>query len=130
MFFALKGNKTRELWRYVLTLSTAEPGSRKPGIQTSGSVWAERTVPAGNPGVRVTSNPVTTTLARLRYELPRVGSALITVHDATGRTCRRRTVVEQHGTVEFDTRGLSPGVYFVRLTGGGYSANCKLVLQR
>jgi hypothetical protein len=117
-FLALKGNKTRELWRYVT-----------PAVPPDGGAAAGRG-PAGAAGLAVGPNPARRE-ATLRYELPAAGPASIRVYDAAGRAVLERGLAATRaGVVRLDLRGLPAGVYLVRLEAAGHAATRKLVVQQ
>jgi hypothetical protein len=119
LFFALKGNKTLEMWRYSLgAVAAATP-------QRSG-VMADRT--AGPAGVAVASPARTSAL--VSFSLPQAGSVRITLIDVSGRTVAQRTIAAgRSGQTALDLRQLSAGVYLVRFDAAGFSATRKLVVE-
>ncbi|MFO7639562.1 MAG: T9SS type A sorting domain-containing protein [bacterium] len=123
-FFALKGNKTVEMWRYVVPMGyAAQPRPERGGVMAG-------ELPAGAPFVKLGPNPVTSGLATLRYSLPKAGPASIRVFDVSGRNVLSRGLVaSRSGAVSLDLRSLSAGIYLVKLEAAGYSATQKLVLQ-
>jgi hypothetical protein len=118
---ALKGNKTLEVWQYNFgTVAAARP-------ERSG-VMADRTVRAA--GFSLGPNPLAANTATLRYSLPKAGPVNLRVFDVTGRTVLDRSLVAGRvGTTELDLRGLSAGIYLVKLTADGHSSTHKLVIQ-
>jgi hypothetical protein len=123
-FFALKGNKTLEMWRYALPVPPALPRPERSGVM--GGV-----VKAGRLGVTLVPNPLTGGIATLRYSLPMAGPATINVFDVTGRSVVKRTVTATLvGAVSLDVRSLSAGIYLVRFDTDGYTATQKLVVQK
>ena len=123
-FFALKGNKTVEMWRYVIPTAMAMPRPERSGVM--GGV-----VKAGRLGVTLAPNPLTGGFATLRYSLPMAGPAVINVFDVTGRSVVKRTVLATLvGAVSLDVRSLSAGIYLVRFDTDGYTATQKLVVQK
>ena len=122
-FFALKGNKTLECWRYML------PMAYGPRPERSG-VMGGRTgqIPVG---LTCAPNPLAGGYATVRYSLPMAGPAQVRVFDVTGRTVLRRSLVATRtGAVSLDVRSLSAGTYLVRLETDGWSGTQKLVVQR
>ncbi len=122
-FFALKGNKTVEFWRY--RIPTAVPAS----YSDRNGIMAER---SAIPGLRFTvaPNPTTGADAALRYALPQAGPAALTICDVAGRTVLKRTfTLGRSGTISADLSKLSAGVYLVRLRSAGFEATRKLVIR-
>jgi len=69
----------------------------------------------------------------IRYEVPEAGEVRIAIFDMIGRQIR--TLVDQRQDagrrqIRFGARGLSSGVYFVRLTSDGRTATQKLTVVR
>ena len=120
--YALKGNKTAEMWTYRIGTAYA------PAPVRSG-VMAEKTL--GRVGTVLGPNPLSTGYATLRYVLPKAGPAMLRVFDVTGRTVSSRSLVAgRSGTASLDLRSLSAGVYLVKLTSDGYESTHKLVVER
>ncbi len=121
-FFALKGNKTRELWRYMIPFTFAQQPARS-------GVMAGR-VETARYKVTIAPNPLAGGFATLRYTLPMAGPAQISVFDVAGRVQSRRTMLaSRSGAVSLDLRKLSAGVYLVRFDTDGFSTTRKLVVQ-
>lgn len=119
--YALKGNKTAEMWTYRI-------GTAFGAAPTRSGVMAERTV--GGVGTALTPNPLSTGYATLRYTLPKAGPATLRVFDVTGRAVVSRSLVAgRSGTASLDLRSLSAGIYLVKLETEGYSSTHKLVVQ-
>ena len=122
IFYALKGNKTRELWQWSATTDEAGMPAR-PGVM------------AGNVEVRTSKfelfpNPIANGFATVRYSLPKAGPASITVFDVAGRAAYRQTVMAgRTGGTSLDLRKLANGVYLVRLDADSYSTTHKLIVQ-
>jgi hypothetical protein len=122
-FFAFKGNKTNEFWRYVKPVTPAA----KP-LPTG--VMAGET-PAAQPFVKIGPNPLANGLATLRYALPAAGPASINVYDVSGRTVLSRSLVAtRSGAVSLDLRSLSAGIYLVKVEAAGFTGTQKLVIQQ
>jgi hypothetical protein len=123
VFFALKGNKTREMWRYKVAISVGPSPRREGAIMSAGA--AEAPV-----GVSVSPNPLAGGVARVRYSLPAPGPVVLSTWDAAGRRVARLDLVaDRTGTVNLDLRGLARGVYILRLEGRGMSAARRLVIN-
>ncbi len=124
-FYALKGNKTRELWRYVVSGAQAQAQAQARDGVTSG---VERTAYGI---MRVEPNPLSSGWATLSYSLPKAGPVNVTVLDVVGRTVLRQSSIGNlESSMALDLRGLSAGVYLVRLDAEGYTQSQKLVVQR
>lgn len=80
----------------------------------------------------VRPNPVRG-LARLEYSLPRSGTVRLTLVDVQGREVRvladRELEAGRH-PVSLDTRGLQPGLYFVRLRSGDSERSRRIVVVK
>jgi hypothetical protein len=123
-FFALKGNKTVEMWRYVIPSFSSRSPARS-GIQ------AELGPAHSKHGIRVRRNPLTGPAATLEYTLPAAGPARVRVFDASGRAVlERQLLLERSGSLSLPTQRLSAGIYLVRVESGSYEASVKMVLQR
>jgi hypothetical protein len=121
-FFALKGNKTNEFWRYVVP---AAYGSQPARSGVMGGV-----VKAGRLGMTVAPNPLSGGFATLRYVLPKAGPATVQVFDVTGRSVQKQNLLAtRSGAVSLDARQLSAGIYLVRFEADDFSATKKLVVQ-
>jgi len=122
-FFAMKGNKTLEMWRYVEVPWPVAPAPARSGI--AGAVTGP-----GDYGLVIAPNPAGARGATVRCALPCAGPAALTVFDAVGRVVGRRTVVaDADRTATLDLGTLAPGVYLVRLAAGGFTAVRKLVVR-
>ncbi len=131
MCFALKGNKTQEFWMYtpgstVLPLATGR--AARSGVLAS--AFDRR--PAG---FTITPNPLRSGFATLCWDMTQVPGISdrvpsISIYDASGRRVLRSSFGIRTSSLPLDLRGLSAGVYTVRLNAGVYSVSQKLVLQR
>ncbi|UCG43867.1 MAG: T9SS type A sorting domain-containing protein [candidate division WOR-3 bacterium] len=123
-FFALKGNKTLEMWLYALTLGTGA-GSAGSGVAAADS----RALPA--PGFELRPNPLVGRQATVHYSLPRPGPVLLEVFDIVGRSvsATRTPCLSVTGSLPIDLRGLSAGVYLVRLESDRLTDTRKLVIR-
>ncbi|MEO0081955.1 MAG: T9SS type A sorting domain-containing protein [candidate division WOR-3 bacterium] len=125
VFFALKGNKTHEFWRYVLpTAYSLQPAAERSGVQAGKSA-------VGSLQLAISPNPIANGWATVRYSLPKPGPVVVTVFDVAGRAVHQRMLAgNRAGTVALDLRKLASGVYLVRLDASDLSQTQKLVVQR
>ncbi|NPV14293.1 T9SS type A sorting domain-containing protein [candidate division WOR-3 bacterium] len=124
IFFALKGGKIQEFWRYYDT--TVVVYAAKP--ERSG-VMAEQ-VNANRFGFSVAPNPVVKGYGLLSYSVPQQAPARLTVYDVTGRDVMHLTFVASGtGTRNLDLRSLAAGVYLVKFESAGYNASQKLIVR-
>ena len=119
--FALKGNKTNELWRYALGSANAPQPTRE------GVMSAQTTLGAGQ--LTINPNPLASGFAVLRYSLPKGGSATVEVFNASGRLVQSSCGI-RNASFRLDLRSMPAGVYLVRVETGGCSATQKLVVER
>ena len=123
VFFTMKGNKTRELWRY------------KPGVAIGPSPERRGAAMAGLTGVSgatmtVRPNPLAGGVATVNYSLPGTGTAVLSVCDVVGRVVLSRSIpANRAGAVNLDLDKLARGVYLVRLETGDVTATRQLVLE-
>jgi len=121
-FFALKGNKTLELWRYVDSLGFAARPERS-GVMA-------RPQDLTRLGLTLAPNPLVGGYATLRYSLPGAGPVGIRVYDVAGRSVLVRTLAAARvGTATLDLRTLARGVYLVKLEAEGLKTTTKLVVE-
>ncbi len=115
-FWSLKGNKTREFWRYGLSLDVMDGRSSmvrsgvagSPVSIRSGWNFAVAPNPLGKGGV-------------LRYSVPYPVPLSLRLYDAVGRAvktiCTGR-VLSGTGAIRLDAEGLARGVYLLRIDAG------------
>ncbi|MBM3316167.1 T9SS type A sorting domain-containing protein, partial [candidate division WOR-3 bacterium] len=119
VFFALKGNKTLEFWRYASDALPASTGAPYRGGASARP--AARSGPAAPAG--------TVSAGRLRLQLSGSGPVTVRLFDVTGRTALSRTLVTRNSSLDIDVSGLSAGVYLARVEEPGRAAACKLVIR-
>jgi hypothetical protein len=124
--YALKGNKTNELWQYT-------PDMTQVQAQPSSGVQAQLT--AGHrAGFMVTANPLRAGFVTARLNEPKSrwssGPVTVSVHDAAGRLVRRSASSVRHSAVVLDLRGLPPGVYLARAEWDRQTDLVKLVVEQ
>jgi len=118
--FALKGNKTLELWRYALASYVAPQPSRDGVLAAPASL--------GSGQLSISPSPLVSGFALLRFGLPKDGSATVSVFDASGRLVQS-PIASRESPIRLDLRSLPAGVYLVRVEAAGLSATQKLVIE-
>jgi hypothetical protein len=123
-FFALKGNKTNEFWRYVIPAPAQAQAQARSGVMADPSSISELRF-------AIAPNPIASGFATVRYSLPKAGPVAVTVFDVAGRSVLHHFITSSpnHSAV-LDLRGLSAGVYLVRLDCGMSNSSQKLVVHR
>jgi len=122
-FFALKGGKTMEFWRYFEEPTVFASAPERSGVMG-------QTVTPVRFGFSVAPNPVVKGYGMLSYSVPQAGEAKVKVFDVTGRTVAEFGFVAQGtGTKSLDLRNLSAGIYLVKFEAAGRSASQKLIVQ-
>ena len=119
--YALKGNRTDELWRYALAPANA------PQPAHEGVLAAETKLSDGQ--LAISPNPLASGFAVLRYSLPKGGIAAVEVFNASGRLVHSSFGI-RNSSFRLDLRSMPAGVYLVRVETDGYSATQKLVIER
>jgi hypothetical protein len=126
--YALKGNKTVEMWRYIMPPSGTD-SNEDPGYYVG--LDGRSLGAAGVASAAIGPNPVTGSVARLSYNIPVRNRLSVSVFDASGRLGLRREVeVSGRGSMPLDLRSLRPGVYLARVESDGFEFNQKLVISR
>jgi hypothetical protein len=123
VFYTMKGNKTRELWRFKSGVSMG------PSPERRGAVMSGRTgrVPAA---LSVYPSPLADRFATVRYSLPRSGPAVLTVCDVVGRVVTRQSVTAgRAGVVSLDLGALASGIYLIRLESPDATETRQLVVR-
>jgi len=128
VFFALKGNKTNEFWRYVIPADSRQPTTdSRSGVQTKSSTIYDLRM-------TVSPNPIANGYATIRLSGPAVrwSSGQVRIFDAAGRCVMGRSLVcrSSEFAVPLDLRNLANGVYLVRFDADGYTRSQKLVVQK
>lgn len=119
-FYALKGNKTVEFWRYAIS-----PESQVPSL-----------VPKPGNDKRIngdfTSGFYSTESNSAVFQVQGFseGRAEVAFYDPSGRLKGRGWCLLRAGRAEVGLNGLNPGVYFVRIEQGGSRAKAKLIISR
>ena len=122
-FYALKGNKTRELWRYAVPAGFDVPDPTR--AQGPATLRNDKVI-----ALQIAPNPFADGFITLSYTLPKAGFVNISIYNIAGQVVARKTVAAGlRGTQMLELRGLSAGVYLLRLEAVGLVANRKLVVQ-
>ncbi len=120
--YALKGNKTAELWRYVPGAPVAGSGARpaRTALQGAGREQSVAQV--------FFQSPARGRAVVIRLSgLPAGEPALLSIHDAAGRLVFRRAAGTRQASFNV---ALAAGVYLVRLSSGRGETVRKLVVER
>jgi hypothetical protein len=121
--YALKGNKTREVWRFAPGFVVAPEPARE-------GVMAEQSA-IGDWRLAISPNPLASGFAHLTVggtSLSRL--ALVRLYDAAGRCIGVWKPLLRNGAADLDMRHLAAGVYLVKAEADGFSASQKLVVQK
>jgi hypothetical protein len=130
--FALKGNKTNELWRYALGYATVSQPSRE-GVMSAQVLDVLPSPFDVNLSPNPASSPfVTLSLSRsstqsLAPSTPR--SLSVSVFNASGRLVQPPIAIRQ-SPFRLDLRSMPAGVYLVRVGTGDLAVTQKLVIER
>jgi hypothetical protein len=120
--YALKGNKTRELWRYTTAAELLSPAPARNGVTAS-------SLDISHSSFVIAPNPLRSGFLSVSFTsslIPHPSS--LSVYDPLGR--RILTLDIGHSTSDIDLRALPAGVYLVRLAGNGVTVSQKLVIDR
>jgi hypothetical protein len=118
--WALKGNKTWDLWGY-------DPGADFVGNAPLPQALTDRLAGRSRPGLTVIPNPLR---AVALVGLPAGADAgQLTLHDAAGRLVRTHAVPTGTQHVALERRGLPAGIYILRWQSGTDRAEQKLIVQ-
>jgi hypothetical protein len=120
--FALKGNKTNELWRYALGEVPAPEPSRE-------GVMAAETAPSGG-RLTVGPSPLARGVVRINVGRRSSQSATVRLFDASGRQVTVWSPVLRNGGTDIDVRHVATGVYVVSVEIDGLTTTQKLVIER
>jgi hypothetical protein len=123
-FFALKGSRSREFWRYILPWSVPGCVPEREGVMAA-------TAELGPSSIEILPSLAASGFVNVRYVPPSAGELAVEFYDVSGRLRATFTVAAgRSGTSTLDLRGLAAGVYLVRLTAGGQTYVQKVVLAR
>ncbi len=122
VFFALKGNKTREFWRYILPAALG-PAPLRGGVAGGTSRLSALSMAA-------CPNPARAGSLTLLYGCPRPGPARVALLDVSGRVvARHRFFARQSGALRPGWTNIVPGVYFVTFSAARSRLTRKLIIQ-
>jgi hypothetical protein len=119
--YALKGNKTCEFWLYRPGTFAEQDASGRDGAEGQGT---------GNTVLTPVISPNPLAEQFLNLQLPQAGPVAVRVCDALGRAVLTRAGKGGVAPLRIDTRGLSDGVYLVRIETRAGVWSRKLVIQR
>jgi hypothetical protein len=127
-FYALKGNKTFEFWRYVLSAVGTGARTEREGVMASG-------LAIGDWQFAISPNPLASGFATLSFTRPldhsTTGPLLLSIYNVAGQRVMEQTLAAgRSGIVNLDLRHLSNGVYLVKLESQDFTVTQKLVVQR
>jgi hypothetical protein len=124
VFFAMKGSKSCQFWRYTLSSEIVAPAPGREGVMAG-------RLARGDCRVSIAPNPVSGRAVRLSYTLPTAGRATVTLFDVSGRVVRQHVAaVARSGSLDLTLFGLTSGTYVLRLVGDKYSTTERLVITR
>ena len=124
VFYALKGSKTRELWKYT-------PADVRLPAAESQSAAAGSAFDMKQPSLAITPNPLASGLVHLAVGGTSLSRpAMVRLYDAAGRCVGAWKPLLRNGAADLNLRQLTAGVYLVRVEADGFTATQKLVVQR
>jgi hypothetical protein len=119
--FALRGNRTNELWRYALG-STDAPQPSRDGVTAAQILLGDG---------QLTIGPSPLVGGVIHINAGRTAqSATVRLFDALGRQVAVRNLTFRNGGADFDVHHMAAGIYLVRVESAGRSATQKLVIER
>ncbi|MEO0025379.1 MAG: T9SS type A sorting domain-containing protein [candidate division WOR-3 bacterium] len=122
-FFAFKGGKTRELWRYYDDNMLRGSETGRCGVQTQSPIT---TVP---PVFRLMFNPVAARQALIVFNGGPVQTVRTRLYDAGGRMVMWSDLqIKGSGIIPLDLRRFSAGIYLLRIDSGNFRWSQKLVI--
>ncbi|MBN2465432.1 S8 family serine peptidase, partial [candidate division WOR-3 bacterium] len=122
MLYALKGNRTNELWRYALGSVEAPQPSREGVMAAQTSL--------GDGRLTIGPSPLSGGVVHLNAGGTLAQSATVRLFDASGRQVAARNLTLRNGGADFDVRHLAAGVYLVKVDTDGRSIMQKLVIEK
>jgi len=127
VFFALKGNKTLELWRYV----PAAGLTRAPALPMQG-VLSVKSTGKGGQSMPTVLNPAVLERYLAGRASQHVGKIVkVWMFDITGRLVLQWQAMSSFNTAASPGGSLAPGVYFLRFeTDAGYKGVSKVTVVR
>ncbi|MEO0009908.1 MAG: SBBP repeat-containing protein [candidate division WOR-3 bacterium] len=117
-FYAFKGNKTLEFWRYALPPGDIRSGGMSPGVAKPGAV------------LRVQAGLVSQNRVWIQVPGAGNGQAELVLFDPAGRAVQRGWCRFNADRAEFSPGRLAPGVYYLQVRGPGFAGTGKLVIGR
>ena len=122
-FYALKGSKTREVWKYTPTDSRLPSVNSQPA--TAGSAFDTRQL-----SFVISPNPAAAGFATVRFTSRLPAPVSLRIYNASGR-CVQSTICNLQSAMPLlDLRSMPVGVYVVKVEAGGFAASQKLAVQR